>query len=267
MAATARTARSGGGSPGLGGRRRLAVSWAAPAALGRHPAQPHASVRPSARRPTASAAFPAAPGAGEAARALPRAPRTARRGSVPLLTKAERRRQEPAFPGAGGGSAEGARAGLGGKACGRAPRHAPRSRDRAPAAPPAALETTQTYERLEEPAAAPDTGRWVPPERLNPGTRTHFLLCLSPPARPPCDGSACGAAAGRGQLQAWPRRLPAGLALRLAALGAPRLPRRAAGLLSSERDCALCSWLAASKRFLFQVFYECVICKERYLCS
>lgn len=48
----------------------------------------------------------------------------------------------------------------------------------------AVLKATQTYERLTEPTAAPGTGRSLLPEHLNPGTRTDFLLCLSPP----CDG-------------------------------------------------------------------------------
>lgn len=44
----------------------------------------------------------------------------------------------------------------------------------------AVLKATQTYERLTEPAA-PRLGRSFLPEHLNPGTRTDFLWCLSPP--------------------------------------------------------------------------------------
>lgn len=101
--------------------------------------------------------------------------------------RGKRRRQErraEARPGSPGSGSPGAH-------CGPGPSPA------APAAAPERVvsEATQTYERRTEPAAAPGTGRSLLPGRLNPGTRTDFLPCLSPP----CDGALPAPAPGRGR--------------------------------------------------------------------
>lgn len=121
---------------------------------------------------------------------------------APLPSRAERRRGGSGTPGSGG-----RKHGPGAPGPHSGPGPSPAAPGTGEGEERVVSKATQTYERLTEPAAAPGTGRSFLPGRLNPGTRTDFLPCLSPP----CDGVLPAPASGRGRAGQRPPEPPGSL--------------------------------------------------------